>query len=537
MKPNKATMTGYTEPNNRNYKYPPLELLPEPLSYKSDNMEEHQSRAGKIKQTLKDFGVEVTIGETHVGPVITLFEIHLAPGVDVAKVVALDKNLTMALRTEGVRIVAPVPGKDCVGIEVPNYNTSPVFIREIIESKIWSDTKGDLPIVLGREVFGKPLVVDLAKLPHLLIAGAPGSGKSVCINTIISSLCYRFSPNELRFIMVDQKVVEMQVYNTLPHMLIPVITEPKKVPGALKWMISEMTQRYRTFAKFGVRNIGGYNAKVANQREERERELIHEVEIHEDMGDEENYWMNHTSVERDEEVEGEVPTTKMPYIVCIIDEMADLMIVAKQDMETSISRIGYLARAAGIHLILATQRPYPNVITGIIKANLPSRISFRLHSPRDSMTILDTKGAESLSGRGDMLFQPLGAPNILRAQGAWLDDPERDAIVEHLKGNGPPLFNEEIQLQVDNSLESEDVDGGSDESIVEDAVEAALLRYVLEVLKATRLASTSMIQRQLMIGYNRVARVMDELEERGIVGPDNGVAGKGRKILVDLDSL
>ena len=520
------------------YEFPPLELLPEPPPDKSDNAEDHQSRAEAIQRTLKDFRIDVEIGEIHVGPVITRYEIYLAPGVRVEKVSGLDKNLAMALRSEGVRILAPVPGKDCVGIEVPNKIASPVFFREIIESKSWSESKGDLPIVLGKDVSGKPLVADLAKMPHLLIAGSTGSGKSVCINTIISSLCYRFSPNELRFIMVDPKVVEMQVYNTLPHMLIPVMTEPKKVPGALKWLISEMTQRYEMFAKLSVRNIGGYNAKVAKNKEEKERELIHEAEINEDMSDEENYMMDHISVPRDEDVEGELPTTKMPYIVCIIDEMADLMMVSKQDIETSIARIAQLARAAGIHLILATQRPSVNVITGIIKANLPSRIAFRVQSYRDSMTILDTKGAENLIGKGDMLFQPPGAPTFLRAQGAWLDDPERDAIVDHLKKNGPPMIIEEVQRQVESSVEDED--GGSlggDDDVEGEDEEAALIRKVLMVLKTTRKASTSMVQRKLKIGYNRAARIMDELEERGIVGPDNGNAAQGREILVDLDMM
>jgi S-DNA-T family DNA segregation ATPase FtsK/SpoIIIE len=518
------------------YEFPPVALLPEPPPDKSDSQEDHEARAEAIQRTLKDFRIDVEIGEIHVGPVITRYEIYLAPGVRVEKVAGLDKNLSMALRSEGVRILAPVPGKDCVGIEVPNKKASPVFFREIIESTSWSESKGDLPIVLGKDVSGKPLVADLAKMPHLLIAGSTGSGKSVCINTIISSLCFRFSPNELRFIMVDPKVVEMQVYNTLPHMLIPVMTDPKKVPGALKWLISEMTQRYEKFAAIGVRNIGGYNAKVAKNKEEKERELIHEAEINEDMSDEENYMMDHISVPRDEDVEGELPTAKMPYIVCIIDEMADLMMVSKQDIETSIARIAQLARAAGIHLILATQRPSVNVITGIIKANLPSRIAFRVQSYRDSMTILDTKGAENLIGKGDMLFQPPGAPTFLRAQGAWLDDPERDAIVEHLKRNGPPMIIEEVQRQVENSVEGDD-NSDSGEDFADDDEEANLLKKVLWVLKTTRKASTSMVQRKLKIGYNRAARIMDELEERGIVGPDNGNAAQGREILVDLDMM
>jgi S-DNA-T family DNA segregation ATPase FtsK/SpoIIIE len=328
--------------------------------------------------------------------------------------------------------------------------------------------------------------------------------------------------------MVDPKVVEMQIYNALPHMLIPVVTEPKKVPGALKWLISEMTRRYEIFAKIGVRNIAGFNAKILKDREEKDKA----DELDSDLTIQERGAIDSIQVPRDEDIE--IPDTKMPYIVCIIDELADLMMIAKNDVETAIARIAQLARAAGIHLILATQRPSVNVITGIIKANLPSRIAFKVISYRDSMTILDTKGAEALIGKGDMLFIPPGAANVIRAQGAFVSDEEIGSIVEYLKKNGPPNIIEAIQNQVDRSIENESNEEGNEEI---DDEEAALIRDVLEVLRVTRKASTSMIQRKLKIGYNRAARIMDDLEERGIIGPDNGNAAQGREILVDLESL
>ena len=511
------------------YHFPPIDLLssaPDEDSLDGDN---HEERAAALKQTLHEFRVEVELGEIHVGPVITRYEIYPAPGVKVEKILGLDKNIAMALKSESVRILAPVPGKDCVGIEIPNKTAAPVCMREIVESRAWADSNAEIPVVLGKEVSGKPVVADLTKMPHLLIAGSTGSGKSVCINSIIASLCYHSSPNDLRFIMVDPKVVEMQIYNSLPHMLIPVVTEPKKVPGALKWLISEMTQRYEIFAKVGVRNIASFNAKILKDREGKEKA----DELDAEMTLQERGAIENIEVPRDEELE--VPETKMPYIVCIIDELADLMMIAKNDVETAIARIAQLARAAGIHLILATQRPSVNVITGIIKANLPSRIAFKVISFRDSMTILDQKGAEALIGKGDMLFIPPGAANVVRAQGAFVSDEEIGSIVEYLKKNGPPDIIEAIQKQVDSSVKSEDGGGGEGEDI--DDEEAQLIRDVLDVLRVTRKASTSMIQRKLKIGYNRAARIMDDLEERGIVGPDNGNAAQGREILVDLDSM
>ena len=512
------------------YHFPSIDLLATPPEEDPHLGDNHEERAAALKQTLHEFRVEVELGEIHVGPVITRYEIYPAPGVKVEKILGLDKNIAMALKSESVRILAPVPGKDCVGIEIPNKTPAPVCMREIVESRAWADSKAEIPVVLGKEVSGKPVVADLTKMPHLLIAGSTGSGKSVCINSIIASLCYHSSPNDLRFIMVDPKVVEMQIYNSLPHMLIPVVTDPKKVPGALKWLISEMTQRYETFAKMGVRNIASFNAKILKDREGKEKA----EQLDAEMTIQERGVIENIEVPRDEELE--VPETKMPYIVCIIDELADLMMIAKNDVETSIARIAQLARAAGIHLILATQRPSVNVITGIIKANLPSRIAFKVISFRDSMTILDQKGAEALIGKGDMLFIPPGAANVVRAQGAFVSDEEIGSIVEYLKKNGPPDIIEAIQKQVDSSVQSEEGgEGGEGEDM--DDEEAQLIRDVLDVLRVTRKASTSMIQRKLKIGYNRAARIMDDLEERGIIGPDNGNAAQGREILVDLDAM
>ena len=504
------------------YHFPTLDLLMDAPEEISGGDEDHMTKALRLKETLSQFKIEVELGEVHTGPVITRYDIHPAAGVKVAKIATLEKDLAMALKAESVRILAPVPGKGCVGIEVPNDKPSPVCLKEILESKAWAEANAEIPLVLGKEASGKPLVADLAKMPHLLVAGSTGSGKTVCINTVIASLCYHSSPEDVRFIMVDPKIVEMKVYNDLPHMLIPVVTEPKKVPGALKWLLIEMERRYQIFSKVGVRNIAGFNAKILQDKEEKEKALALEAE----MSPEERAAISSIEVPRDDDVL-EIPENKLPYIVCIIDELADLMMVAQADVETGIARLAQLARAAGIHLIIATQRPSVNVITGVIKANLPSRISFRVASFRDSQTILDAKGAETLIGKGDMLFIPPGSPNFLRAQGAFVSDEEINGIVEFLKRNGPPEIIEEVQQQVE-AAGAEDVLGEGDE----DGNEDPMLKKAVEIIRTTKRASTSNLQRKLSIGYNRAARIMDELEDRGIVGPDNG--SQGREILVDL---
>lgn len=508
------------------YEFPPLSLLSDPAEVAQDDQpQNHHETAANLVKTLEEFSVKVSPGEVHTGPVITRYEVKPAPGVRVEKILNLDKNIALGLRAEAVRILAPVPGKGTVGIEVPNKNPLPVCMREIIESRAWAKSKSEIPVVLGKDVTGKPIVEDLTKMPHMLIAGSTGSGKTVCINAIIASLLYHSSPDDLRFIMVDPKVVEMQVYNSLPHMLIPVVTDPKKVPGALKYLINEMERRYQIFAKVGVRNIAGFNAKIVKDKAEKKRAAEAEAAMDADMSAEERVAAATLEVPRD--VELEIPEEKMHYIVCIIDELADLMMVAPQDIETGVARIAQLARAAGIHLILATQRPSVNVITGVIKANLPTRISFKVASKIDSRTILDGGGAEALIGKGDMLFVPPGTSNLVRAQGAFVSDDEINEIVEHLKVNGPPRYVEKVQQEI----ESSESGGSKSDNTYEDE----LVPDAIGVLKASKRASTSMLQRRLKIGYNRAARIMEILEDEGIVGPENG--SSPREILMDLDAL
>ncbi len=516
VKPEETRKAKVTLPqsDDKDYEFPPLKLLREQI--KSDaahGEEEHRQNAENLLRILSEFGVEVTLGEIHVGPVITRYELVPAAGVRVEKISGLDKNIALGMRAQSVRILAPIPGKAAVGVEVPNLKSTPVGMREILESEDWVSAKAELPIALGKDVSGKALISDLAKMPHLLIAGATGSGKSVCINSIVTSILYSKSPKDVRLLMVDPKVVELKIFNALPHMLIPVVTEPKKVPAALKWLLGEMEQRYQIFAKANVRNIFGFN--------NRKKEPKHEF----------------PPTEQQAELAGvadeiEVPE-HLPYIVAIIDELADLMMVAPAEIETSIARLAQLARAAGIHLIIATQRPSVNVITGVIKANLPSRIAFQVASQVDSRTILDVKGADTLIGRGDMLFSPPGTSRLVRAQGAFVADEEMQEIVDFLKRNGPPQYATSVQQQIDRDSKDEDEDGvdGEDDDLGDDE---ELFQQALDVLRSTRRASTSMLQRKLRIGYNRAARIVEIMEEKGIVGPENG--SSPREILVDLDT-
>ena len=515
--PKKAKVT-VPQSSDKNYQFPPLSLLKERIKPSAENSEEeHRRNAENLLRILSEFGVEVTLGEIHVGPVITRYEVVPAAGVRVEKIAGLDKNIALGMRAQSVRILAPIPGKAAVGVEVPNLHPTPVGMREILESEDWALAKADLPIALGKDVSGKSLVSDLAKMPHLLIAGETGSGKSVCINSIVASVLYSKSPKDVRLLMVDPKVVELKIFNALPHMLIPVVTEPKKVPAALKWLLGEMEQRYQMFAKVNVRNILGFNARKKNSEPaalvpEAQASLTGVDPLADDL---------------------EIPE-RLPYIIAIIDELADLMMVAPAEIETSIARLAQLARAAGIHLIIATQRPSVNVITGVIKANLPSRIAFQVASQVDSRTILDTKGADTLIGRGDMLFSPPGTSRLVRAQGAFVSDEEVQSLVDFLKVNGPPIYANEVQAQIDRAAKEEDEDGsdGDDEDLGDDE---ELYQQALDVLKSTRRASTSMLQRRLRIGYNRAARVMEIMEEKGIVGPENG--SSPREILADLDKL
>jgi S-DNA-T family DNA segregation ATPase FtsK/SpoIIIE len=518
--PKKAAKISLPQSDDKTYEFPPLSLLKEQAKPDSSNSEEeHRANAANLLRILGEFGVEVTLGEIHVGPVITRYEVVPAAGVRVEKIAGLDKNIALGMRAQSVRILAPIPGKAAVGVEVPNLHPTPVGMRELLESEDWATAKAEIPIALGKDVSGVPLISDLAKMPHLLIAGATGSGKSVCINSIVASILYSKSPKDLRLIMVDPKVVELKIFNSLPHMLIPVVTEPKKVPAALKWLLGEMEQRYQLFAKVNVRNIVGFNSRKKNAKAE--TPVPGEVQG------------SLTGVDPLLDDGVEVPA-RLPYIVAIIDELADLMMVAPAEIETSIARLAQLARAAGIHLIIATQRPSVNVITGVIKANLPSRIAFQVASQVDSRTILDTKGADTLIGRGDMLFSPPGSSRLVRSQGAFVSDEEVMAMVEFLKKNGPPQYAQSVQAQIDrDAREDDEEDGESEDSDLGDDEE--LYNQALDVLKSTKRASTSMIQRRLRIGYNRAARIMDLMEDKGIVGPENG--SSPREILVDLDSL
>ncbi len=511
----KKAKVALPQSDDKDYEFPPLKLLREQVKADGTNSEEeHRQNAENLLRILSEFGVEVTLGEIHVGPVITCYEVVPAAGVRVEKISGLDKNIALGMRAQSVRILAPIPGKAAVGVEVPNQKSTPVGMREILESSAWNDEKRELPIALGKDVSGKPLISDLTKMPHLLIAGATGSGKSVCINSIVASILYSKSPKDVRLIMVDPKVVELKIFNPLPHMLIPVVTEPKKVPAALKILLKEMERRYQVFAKVNVRNITGFN----NRKKEKPEPLPPEQQAELDGVTEEI----------------EIPE-RLPYIVAIVDELADLMMVAPAEIETSIARLAQLARAAGIHLIIATQRPSVNVITGVIKANLPSRIAFQVASQVDSRTILDGKGADTLIGRGDMLFSPPGTSKLVRAQGAFVADEEVQSIVEFLKRNGPPQYDQSVQQQIDRAAkeDEEGEEGGEDED-GDLGDDGALFQQALDVLKSTKRASTSMMQRRLRIGYNRAARIMDVMEDKGIVGPENG--SSPREILVDLDT-
>ena len=511
-KPNKVNSTTKLEPIKEikkvaipdGYVLPTTDLLQR--SKKIQSEDDHISVMKQLVSTLAQFGITVNPGEVHSGPVITRYEISPAPGVRVEKIVNLDKNIALNLRAQSVRILAPVPGRGCVGVELPNKNPQMVCLREILESQDWQSTRSDIPIVLGRGTTGEPMINDLAKMPHLLIAGSTGSGKTVCINSIIASLVFHSTPNDLRFIMVDPKIVEMQVFNKLPHMLIPVVTDPKKVPNALKWLISEMELRYKIFAKAGVRNIAGFNGKILKDAQEAAKA----EELEKSLSPEERTAVASAMPDSHDKID--MPKTKMPYIVCIIDELADLMMVAPADIETSVARLAQLARAAGIHLILATQRPSVNVITGIIKANLPSRIAFKVASKVDSRTILDTGGAEALLGRGDMLFQPPGASGLLRAQGALVSDEEINSIVNFLHDkNGEPEYAMDVHAMIESG-ENED-----DDSFNSDEWEDEMMPRALEIIKNSDRASTSLLQRRLKIGYNRAARIMEALEAKGLI--------------------
>ncbi len=513
-----------------NYQLPTLEFLQLPdLSLKpTESKEELLANARLMQQTLAQFDIPVELGDITKGPTITRYELHPAPGVKLEKIAALSNNISAALKAERINILAPVPGKSSVGVEVPNKVKTKVIMRDLFESDEWRQTKAKIPVALGKDVYGHPIIADLAEMPHCLIAGSTGSGKSVCINAIIASLLYRFTPDQLRFVMIDPKVVELQQYNVLPHLVVPVVTDPKKVILALRWVVNEMEKRYQIFARVAVRNIGTFNARPKNKPlPETEPELPLKAKKEKVEPGADGF-----AVEVDEEIvvpreEDIVIPERLSYIVVIIDELADLMLVAPADVEMAIARITQMARAAGIHCIVATQRPSVDVITGVIKANIPARIAFQVAAKVDSRTILDAMGADKLLGKGDMLYLPPGSAKLIRAQGALVTDHEIQSVVDFIARQAKPSYEMEIHQQLSKPTNSFGSESGIDE-------DEEIIQQCIEVIRSEQKASVSLLQRRLRLGYGRAARIMDELENRGLVGPSNGA--EPREILIDLDA-
>jgi S-DNA-T family DNA segregation ATPase FtsK/SpoIIIE len=470
-------------------------------------------------ETLGQFGIAVAPGDITKGPTITRYEVYPAKGVRVDKIVSLERDLARATRAERINILAPIPGKDTVGIELANSRKVTVKLRELLQSSDWGEAKGHakIPLALGKDVYGKTIIADLAQMPHLLVAGTTGSGKSVCINALIASMLFRFTPEELRLVIIDPKMVELQSYNSLPHLAFPIVVDPKKVMLALRWLIDEMERRYRIFARVGVRNIVGFNARPVKKKK--------------DAGDEDETVeagvspaKSGSTADTAAATEQQIPD-KMPYVVVIIDELADLMQTAPADVETAIARITQMARAAGIHIIVATQTPRADVITGVIKANIPSRIAFQVASKIDSRVILDENGADRLLGQGDMLYLPPSASRLIRAQGVLVTDDEIHRLVEFVSAQSPPAFDTAMHEKLQSAAAPEEEVTDEDEELVEKC---------LEIIRQEKRASTSLLQRRLRLGYTRAARIVDILEQRGILGPGEGA--KPREILVDLDA-
>ena len=476
---------------DENYEFPPITLLSEGNKKGIKGSKKVLAdTASKLQKTLYSFGVSAKVENVSVGPAITRYELKPAEGVRVSKIANLADDIALNLAAKTIRIEAPIPGKQAVGIEVPNEESEMVHIREILETDAFTNSKSKLAFALGKDVSGEAVVADIAKMPHVMIAGATGSGKSVCINTLISSIIYKAKPSEVKLVMVDPKIVELSVYNGIPHLLIPVVTDPKKAAGALAWAVQEMENRYTMFASKGVRDLKGYNEAV--------------------------------------EQKGELG--KLPHIVIIIDELADLMMVAKGDVEDAICRLAQKARAAGMHLVIATQRPSVDVITGLIKANIPSRIAFAVSSQVDSRTILDQVGAEKLLGKGDMLFFPTGAPKPTRIQGSFISDKEVEKIVNFVKANGEASYNEDIieSIEKANSTDKEIEEGSLDDDETD-----PLLAEAIEVVIETGQASTSFIQRKFKVGYARAGRIIDQMEERGVISGYQG--SKPREVLMSKE--
>lgn len=479
------------------YVYPPIDLLNRPKKGRGGNIErELRETAAKLQQTLHNFGVNVTVSNVSCGPAVTRYELMPEQGVKVSRIVNLSDDIKLNLAAADIRIEAPIPGKSAVGIEVPNHENTAVPLRELLESEEFKKFPSSLAFAVGKDIAGKVVVADIAKMPHLLIAGATGSGKSVCINTIIMSILYKADPEDVKLIMIDPKVVELSVYNGIPHLFIPVVTDPKKAAGALNWGVAEMMDRYQKFAEYNVRDLKGYNAKI----------------------------------DKIKDIEDENKPKKLPQIIIIVDELADLMMVAPGEVEDAICRLAQLARAAGIHLIIATQRPSVNVITGLIKANMPSRIAFSVSSGVDSRTIIDMNGAEKLLGKGDMLFYPQGYQKPARVQGAFVSDTEVAAVVDFLgQRNDVQAYHKEIEEQINKVQQAAaEAAGGSSEV---DAYFTEAGKFIIEKDKA----SIGMLQRVFKIGFNRAARIMDQLSDAGVVGPEEGT--KPRKVLMSMEEF
>ncbi|MFL6499636.1 MAG: DNA translocase FtsK [Candidatus Udaeobacter sp.] len=477
-------------------------------------------------ETLGQFGIAVAPGDITKGPTITRYEVYPAKGVRVDKIVSLERDLARATSAERINILAPIPGKDTVGIELANTRKVTVKLRELFQSTDWDTARehAKIPLALGKDVYGKTIIADLAQMPHLLVAGTTGSGKSVCINALIASMLFRFTPEEMRLVIIDPKMVEMQGYQSLPHLAFPIVTDPKKVLLALRWLIDEMERRYKMFARVGVRNIVGFNARPKKKtQKELDAEAV-ESGVSPDRARNSDATGDATPIKVPREGEEQVPD-RIPYVVVIIDELADLMQTAPADVENAIARITQMARAAGMHVIVATQTPRADVITGVIKANIPSRIAFQVASKIDSRVILDENGADRLLGQGDMLYLPPSASRLIRAQGVLVTDNEIHAVVDFVSKQSPPAFDTAMHEKLQSTSAPEEEVNAEDEELVEKCI---------EIIRQEKRASTSLLQRRLRLGYTRAARIVDILEQRGILGPGEGA--KPREILVDLDA-
>jgi S-DNA-T family DNA segregation ATPase FtsK/SpoIIIE len=511
-----------------NYVLPGIDLLEEHSleARTATDPSELQDVQKVLIETLGQFGIAVAPGDITKGPTITRYEVYPAKGVRVDKIVSLERDLARATSAERINILAPIPGKDTVGIELANSRKVTVKLRELFQSTDWDTAKehAKIPLALGKDVYGKTIIADLAQMPHLLVAGTTGSGKSVCINALIASMLFRFTPEEMRLVIIDPKMVEMQGYQSLPHLAFPIVTDPKKVLLALRWLIDEMERRYKMFARVGVRNIVGFNARPKKKTQKQLDAEAVESGVSPDRARRSAEAADAAPIKVPREDEEQVPD-RIPYVVVIIDELADLMQTAPADVENAIARITQMARAAGMHVIVATQTPRADVITGVIKANIPSRIAFQVASKIDSRVILDENGADRLLGQGDMLYLPPSASRLIRAQGVLVTDNEIHAVVEFVSKQSPPAFDTAMHEKLQSTSAPEEEVNAEDEELVEKCI---------EIIRQEKRASTSLLQRRLRLGYTRAARIVDILEQRGILGPGEGA--KPREILVDLDA-